>query len=207
MCRFFPTKENREIWRLEQEVEKLILKVVSDRKLENQRYGNENQKDLLQLIIDSSANAKNQSGSGIMKKLRHKHETKKLIVDMCKNIYFAGSESTAVLVTWTLVLLAFHPEWQDRLRSEISNTFSDMSPHCFRDAGITTSREALEEMKLGELVVPKGTNIWILTPAMHRDKEIVWTRKSNLCRPTLCIDRSEDCAESSSVQLLLLHFA
>lgn len=41
------------------------------------------------------------------------------IVDNCKNIYFAGHETTAVTATWCLMLLAAHPDWQDRARAEV----------------------------------------------------------------------------------------
>ncbi|KAF7819943.1 cytochrome P450 714A1-like [Senna tora] len=117
-----------------------------------------------------------------------------MIVDICKNIYFAGSETTALLATWTLILLAKHPQWQQRVRSEIQETYSHMSLHCFRDMhkfpklksltmviqeslrlygpAVTASREALEEMKVGELVVPKGVNMWFFIPSLHRDPQI-----------------------------------
>jgi cytochrome P450 len=41
------------------------------------------------------------------------------IVDNCKNIYFAGHETAAVTATWGLMLLAAHPDWQDRARAEV----------------------------------------------------------------------------------------
>ncbi|XP_028808562.1 cytochrome P450 714A1-like [Neltuma alba] len=201
--RFLPTKENREIWRLEKEFEKLILKVIEDRRQENERHVKENRKDLLQIIIDGAAHA-DISGWGILKKLRREHETKKMIVDMCSNIYFAGSESTALLVTWTLLLLAKNPHWQERLRSEILDTFPNMPPHCFQDMdkfrklkqltmviqeslrlyppGLTAPREALEDIKIGEVVVPKGTNIWVFILALHRDPEI-WGEDAAKFRP------------------------
>ncbi|XP_054817829.1 cytochrome P450 714A1-like [Prosopis cineraria] len=206
ILRYLPTKGNREIWRLEKEIEKLILTVVEDREKENQGQVNLNQKDLLQITIDSvTIDANDYSGWRTLKKLRHKqHEAKKLIVDMCKNIYFAGSESTAVLVTWTLIILAFNPQRQECLRSEILDTFPNMSPHCFRDMdkfrklklltmviqeclrlyspGIVVSREALEEIKLGELVVPKGTIIQFFIQALHRDADI-WGQDATEFKP------------------------
>ena len=42
-----------------------------------------------------------------------------LIVDNCKNIYFAGYETTAVTAAWGMMLLALHPEWQARVRDEV----------------------------------------------------------------------------------------
>lgn len=46
--------------------------------------------------------------------------SKRFIVDNCKNIYFAGHDTTATAASWCLVLLALHPEWQDRIRAEVA---------------------------------------------------------------------------------------
>lgn len=140
--RILPTKESKEVWRLEKEIKELILKVIHHHKLQNQRCIDENQKDLLQIILENVADddeeAKNNGHAlgawGILKKLfKHEDGTQKVIMDICKNIYFAGSDTTAVLLTWTLIQLSFHPQWQDRLRAEIFEAFSNISPHCFRD--------------------------------------------------------------------------
>lgn len=49
-----------------------------------------------------------------------KDESKHFIVDNCKNIYFAGHESTSVAASWCLMLLALHPEWQTHISDEMS---------------------------------------------------------------------------------------
>lgn len=41
------------------------------------------------------------------------------LLDQLSSFLFAGSDSTALAVTWTLHLLAQYPEIQDRLRTEI----------------------------------------------------------------------------------------
>ncbi|XWS56335.1 hypothetical protein CRYUN_Cryun09bG0077100 [Craigia yunnanensis] len=38
--------------------------------------------------------------------------------------------------------------------------------------GAIISREALEEMKFGDIHVPKGLNIWLLPATLHQDPEI-----------------------------------
>ena len=48
--------------------------------------------------------------------------------------------------------------------------------------GLTVAREALEDLKIGEIVVPKGTNIWVLIYEMHRDVEI-WGEDSDEFKP------------------------
>ncbi|XP_061375493.1 cytochrome P450 714A1-like, partial [Gastrolobium bilobum] len=196
--RFLPTKENKELRKLEKEVDTLILKIINDRQVQNQNSSiNGNQKDLLQTIVEGAASATTSNSSG-------KGNMNRLIIDMCKNIYFAGSESSALAVTWTLLLLSLHPEWQQRVRSEIVETYDNMLPHSFHDMdklrklktltmviqeslrlygpAVIASREALAEMKVGELVLPKGINMWFLIPALHRDPDN-WGPDANEFKP------------------------
>lgn len=108
---------------------------MHDRKMQNQKNDtNEKQSDLLQKILEGVASdtTLKASENGIFK-FENKIKSNQLIIDLCKNIYFAGSESTAFAVTWALLLLAIHPEWQQRVRAEIFDTFDNNSPHLFHD--------------------------------------------------------------------------
>ncbi|KDO64199.1 hypothetical protein CISIN_1g022822mg [Citrus sinensis] len=195
--RWLPTKSNREIRRLKKEVEDLILKVVKDRQEESLKDG-KNSKDLLQMILES-ADADNELHQYI-------HKTDRFIVDNCKNIYFAGYETTALSASWTLMLFALHPEWQERVRAEAIEMLGDCTdqPHCSLDVdtisqlkmltmvvqesmrlyppSVVMAREAFADIKLGDFVVPKGLHIWSLIPALHRDPEN-WGADSNEFKP------------------------
>jgi cytochrome P450 len=109
--RYLPTKSNREIGRVEKEVNTLILKVVNERK--EAGLGN----DLLHMILEAATT------SGFSQ-----DETERFIVDNCKNIYLAGYETTAISTTWTLMLLASNPEWQDRVRAEVLEVCGGQMP-------------------------------------------------------------------------------
>jgi PHYB activation tagged suppressor 1 len=41
------------------------------------------------------------------------------LVDECKTLFLAGYATTSSFLTWTILLLAKYPEWQERARIEI----------------------------------------------------------------------------------------
>ncbi|KAE8655651.1 Cysteine proteinases superfamily protein isoform 1 [Hibiscus syriacus] len=171
--RYLPTESNREIWRLEKEVRALILKAVNKTKEETSKG------DLLEMILEGAKNSD----------LGH-DATNNFIVDNCKNIYFAGYETTAITAAWTLLLLALNPNWQDKVRAEVLQICGGKVPDAdmirrmktltmvinetlrLYPPGAIISREALEDMKFGELHVPKGVNLWLMPVTLHQDPQI-----------------------------------
>ncbi|XP_047154769.1 cytochrome P450 714C2-like isoform X2 [Vigna umbellata] len=172
MC-YLPTKTNREIWTLEKEVNEMILQVVKERKETSF------EKDLLQMVLENVKDSK-----------PSKEAIDDFIVDNCKNIYLAGYETTAVSATWCLMLLAANPDWQDRVRAEVTEICRGRIPD-FSMLGkmkqlamvihevlrlyppvTVVSREALKDMKFGNLDVPKGFNLWIMVVSLHTNPDI-----------------------------------
>ncbi|XP_022743116.1 cytochrome P450 714C2-like [Durio zibethinus] len=171
--RYIPIKANREGWRLEKEIRALILKVVKERKEAK------SEKDLLQMILESATSSDLGQAA-----------TDRFIVDNCKNIYLAGYETTAVSATWTLMLLASNPEWQDKARAEVLEICGVEFPDndMLRKMKTLTmvineslrlyppvpivSRELLESMKFGDIQVPKGVTIWTLVATLHQHPDI-----------------------------------
>ncbi|KAJ8649882.1 hypothetical protein MRB53_002905 [Persea americana] len=176
--RYLPTKRNRVVWMLDREVQSLILKVIKGRQEESMATPQKG-RDLLQTLIE---NAHSRS-TGL-------NAANSFIVDNCKSIYFAGHETTAISATWGLMLLASNPEWQARARAEVQEVCGGQLPDAdmLRRMKILTMviqetlrlyppstfipREALQDMKLGKFQIPKGTNLWIPVPTLHRDPEI-----------------------------------
>jgi cytochrome P450 len=101
--RYLPTKSNRKTWILKKEVKSLILEVVKERK-EKTSF----QKDLLQMVIEDAK-----------KSNLTQEASDRFVIDNCKNIYLAGFESTAVVASWCLMLLASNQNWQDHARAEV----------------------------------------------------------------------------------------
>lgn len=107
--RLLPTKNNREKWNLEKELNSKILEVVK------QRTEAGHEKDLLQMILEG-AKTNNVDHD-------HDHDHEKITVDNCKNIYYAGHETIAMTASWSLMLLVAHPDWQARVRAEVLENF------------------------------------------------------------------------------------
>jgi cytochrome P450 len=106
-CRkHLPTKSNREIRNLVEEVRLLILELAKATTNNNGAEHSGTYNSLLHAIINGA------SGPG------HGGTSEDFIVSNCKAIYFAGHETTAVTAVWCLMLLATHPEWQERARVE-----------------------------------------------------------------------------------------
>ena len=109
-----PRKNNRAMWKIEKEFKSMILKVVK------QRNEASYEKDLLQMILEGAKSYIDYYGPST----DSFHDN--FIVDNCKNIYFAGHETTAITASCSLVLLAAHPEWQ--ARAEVVEICGDSLP-------------------------------------------------------------------------------
>ncbi|HDK8786051.1 TPA: cytochrome P450, partial [Escherichia coli] len=167
---YVPTKSNIEKWILKKEIHSRIMHIVNE---------HSSKVEVLQSII----NGAKMSAPGPA-------AVEQLIVDNCKNVYLAGLESTANTAAWTLMLLATHPEWQDRARAEVAEVCGESLPDAamlskmkvlttvIQEAlrlyppGPFIARETLEDMKFGDLEIPKGVGVWVAVMPLHHDPEL-----------------------------------
>ncbi|KAK6155710.1 hypothetical protein DH2020_009958 [Rehmannia glutinosa] len=151
-----------------------------------------NLKAMGSLMVDSAKNMLDRKKRAL---------TTKELVDECKTFFFGGHETTALALTWTLLLLGLHPEWQEELREEIKHVVGDGE---IVDATMlvglkkmewvmnevlrlyppapNVQRQARQDIQVDNLVIPNGTNMWIDVVSMHHD-ESLWGKDVNEFKP------------------------
>ncbi|XP_015079018.1 cytochrome P450 734A1-like [Solanum pennellii] len=181
--RFLPTKKNIISWKLDKDVRNSLMKLIEHRKksLEFDQSELEGPKDMLEVMIKASSN--NNSNSTAVKVDD--------IVEECKTMFLAGKYTTSNLLTWTTILLAMNPHWQQLARDEVFNVCGARDTPSKDDiaklkiVGMILNeslrlypplaailRRAKIDTKLGNLNLPKGTELLIPTIGIHHDAEL-----------------------------------
>ena len=97
----------------------MLVQVIQSRLgSEGSLYGNDLLGLMLEACIPTEHGGKQQQISLSMDEIIHE----------CKTFFFAGHETTALLLTWTVFLLSVYPEWQERLRKEVLREFGKDNP-------------------------------------------------------------------------------
>ncbi|CAH2079734.1 unnamed protein product [Thlaspi arvense] len=191
--RFVPSKYNREIKSLKKEVERLLIEIIQSRRdcAEIGRSSSHGD-DLLGLLLNEMDSHKNNNKD---------NNNLQLIMDECKTFFFAGHETTALLLTWTMMLLADNPTWQEKVRDEVREVCGcDGLPSVDQLSKLTSlnkvineslrlyppatllPRMAFEDIQLGDLTIPKGLSIWIPVLAIHHSEDL-WGKDANEFNP------------------------
>jgi len=122
--RYLPTKNNRRMRQINKEVNSILRGLIGKRMQAMKEEGESSTSDdLLGLLLESNARHTDENGGQSTLGM-----TIEDVIEECKLFYFAGMETTSVLLTWTMVLLSMHPEWQDRAREEVTGLFGRNKP-------------------------------------------------------------------------------
>ncbi|MQL84789.1 hypothetical protein Taro_017284, partial [Colocasia esculenta] len=121
--RYIPTKKNKRMGEIYKEVNGILRDMIAKREkaIQSGTTGND---DLLGLLLNSNLTYFQEDGDS--KKFRMTTED---IIEECKLFYLAGQETTSTLLTWAMIALSMHPNWQDSARAEVLQVFGKNKPH------------------------------------------------------------------------------
>ncbi|XP_068658428.1 cytochrome P450 CYP72A616-like [Aristolochia californica] len=179
---FVPTKKNLRRKEIDREVRALLTAIIK-RKEKAMKFGKAAVDDLLGLLIESNLKEPQEGG-------KSKGMTIEDVMEECKLFYFAGQETTSVLLTWTMVVLSTHSDWQTRAREEVLQMFGKNKPNFdgLNHLRIVTMilhevlrlyppvvdlvRTSHKETKIRGITFPTGIQLSLPTLLVHLDHEI-----------------------------------
>nr|QBQ52883.1 cytochrome P450 72A [Sedum lineare] len=198
--RWLPTKQNRKAKEMEKEIETKLRTIIAKRE-QAMKTGTGASDDLLGILIESNLNEMKEHNND--KSVGMSIED---VIEECKLFYFAGQETTAVLLVWTMVLLSQHKKWQERARAEVHQVFGDENPphvdglsqlkilnmiihevlRLYAPAS-SVDRVTCKETKLGNYTIPAGVRVTIPVLLLHHDRKI-WGEDADEFKPERFVD-------------------
>ncbi|KAG7955327.1 hypothetical protein I3843_11G065500 [Carya illinoinensis] len=158
-------------------ISKSLKGIISERE-EATKAGEALNNDLLGILIESNFKE-------IQEHVNNKNIGMNLkdVINECKLFYFAGLETTSVLLVWTMVLLSKYPNWQARAREEVLQVFGEEKPDFdglnhlkvvlkLYPTFVALERSVHEDTKLGRLSLPAGVQVSLPIISIHHDREL-----------------------------------
>ncbi|XP_042018526.1 cytochrome P450 CYP749A22-like [Salvia splendens] len=122
------------------------------------------------------------------------------VIDECKVFFLAGHETTSSLLSWTILLLAIHTDWQEKARQEVLELYGQKNPTAEGLPRLKTAnmiinetlrlycpvaslvRQGTRRVRVGRYEFPAKMEFHIPPLALHRNQEI-WGIDAHLFKP------------------------
>lgn len=123
IVRFVPTKLNKRMKKIDYEIGNVLRGIIQKQEgiMKTCEASNDN---LLGLLLESNQK-EIEDQEGLKKDVGMNTND---VIKECKLFYFAGQETTSVLLNWTMVLLSRFPKWQTLAREEVIEIFGTKEP-------------------------------------------------------------------------------
>ena len=164
-----PLPANRRFWRALDELERVVYRIIADRRREGR-----DEADLLSMFLSARDE---ESGAGM---------TDRQLRDEVLTMLLAGHETTSLALSWTYYLLSQHPDVARGITDEVDRVIGDGRPSFAHLARLTCTRRAIEESlrlyppawgfsrqaladdEIGGYHVPKGALTFVIPYVVHR---------------------------------------
>ncbi|RVX15512.1 Cytochrome P450 CYP72A219 [Vitis vinifera] len=173
--RFVPIGKNKKRYYIDSEIKAILKKIILKRK-QTMKPGDLGNDDLLGLLLQ----CQEQTDSEM---------TIEDVIEECKLFYFAGQETTANWLTWTILLLSMHPNWQEKAREEVLQLCGKKMPdiEAINRLKIVSMilhevlrlyppvtqqfRHTCERINIAGMCIPAGVNLVLPTLLLHHSPE------------------------------------
>lgn len=171
---WLPTRDNLRIAAATRTIENFIMPLIRQRRAEGKDYGD--------VLSDLIAARDEETGTQL---------SDREICNELKTLFGAGHETTALMLMWTLYLLAQNPDVEEKLYDEVRKILGDRLPNSedikampytekvllesmrlYPPAWSLMVREAKDDLVLGGTIIPKGSVILIPMWTVHRDPRL-----------------------------------
>ncbi|XP_062087228.1 cytochrome P450 72A397-like isoform X1 [Humulus lupulus] len=193
--RFVPTKMNKRMKQIDSQVRTVLKDLINKREIA-MKAGEAPNDDLLGILMESNLKEIQAHGNNNNVGLSIRD-----VIEECKLFYFAGQETTSVLLVWTMVMLSRFPHWQARARDEVLQVFGDNTTPDYDGLArlkvvtmifyevlrhyppvVLLVRTVDKQTQLGNLSLPAGVQVSLPTILVHHDTEL-WGEDAKEFKP------------------------